>query len=316
MYSRIVVPLDGSDMAAQAVPTAEEFARLSGAPLHLVRVADFGRFGWTGPYGMPAMVLEAEQAAAAEYLADVSQTIAGHGIKVTTEVRIGSSSQQIVEAVQQGDLLVMTSHGRSGPARWFLGSVAEDVVRRSPVPVLLVRVTSSAEAAESPEPVGAETLVQPEEEVLVEHDRVSSRELHGLPVGLGLGLGESTAAEGVLGEFVLADEIAQFIPGESPNERRAETLIKTDRLRVVLVTMREGITLHEHSAPGPITIQTLRGRFGVSVAGEEHEIAEGGLIAIAAGARHAVRTIAEGAFLLTIVWPQAAPGISELVVPS
>ena len=47
----------------------------------------------------------------------------------------------IVEAAQPGDLIVMTSHGRSGLPRWFLGSVAEAVVRRASVPVLLVRAT-------------------------------------------------------------------------------------------------------------------------------------------------------------------------------
>jgi quercetin dioxygenase-like cupin family protein len=109
----------------------------------------------------------------------------------------------------------------------------------------------------------------------------------------------------VLGAFDLDAEIARFPPGEGASGRRAETLIKGDRLRLVLVTMRAGATLDEHTAPGPITIQTLRGRFLVTAGDQEQTLPEGGLIAIAAGARHAVRALDAGAFLLTIAWPGA-----------
>ena len=53
-------------------------------------------------------------------------------------MRIGSPTDEVVKSVQTGDLLVVASHGRAGLPRLVLGSVAEDVVRRSPVPVLLV----------------------------------------------------------------------------------------------------------------------------------------------------------------------------------
>lgn len=109
-------------------------------------------------------------------------------------------------------------------------------------------------------------------------------------------------AESILGKFHLHDEIARLTPGESRSGRRAETLIKTDRLRVVLVTMRAGSELQEHSAPGPITIQALLGRFSVSVAGEEHDLAHGNLISIQTDVPHTVRAVEDGAFLLTISW--------------
>ncbi len=111
--------------------------------------------------------------------------------------------------------------------------------------------------------------------------------------------------EVVLGVFDLGAEIERFRPGESASGRRAETLVKTDRLRLVLVTMRSGATLDEHTSPGPITIQAVRGAFAVTVGDHEHELREGALIAIEAGIRHAVRAIADGAFLLTISWQQA-----------
>jgi quercetin dioxygenase-like cupin family protein len=118
----------------------------------------------------------------------------------------------------------------------------------------------------------------------------------------------------ILGAFDLPAEIDRFAPGKSASGRRAETLVKTDRLRLVLVTMRAGAKLEEHTAPGPITIQALRGRIAVSVAGQEHDLGEGGVIAIEAGVRHAVRAIDAGAFLLTICWQSPAGERASLAV--
>lgn len=109
--------------------------------------------------------------------------------------------------------------------------------------------------------------------------------------------------DALLGLFNLDEEITRFKPDEANVAgRRAETLIKNDRLRVVLVTMRTGTILHEHSAPGPITIHVLRGRFKVTCNGIAQELAEGGLISLNTGVRHEVETLDEGAFLLTIGW--------------
>jgi quercetin dioxygenase-like cupin family protein len=108
--------------------------------------------------------------------------------------------------------------------------------------------------------------------------------------------------QAILGAFDLAAEIERFRPGEGASGRRAETLVKTDRLRLVLVTMRAGAALEEHTSPGPITIQALRGRFAVTVRNQEHELNETGLIALDAGVPHAVRAVDAGAFLLTISW--------------
>ncbi len=110
----------------------------------------------------------------------------------------------------------------------------------------------------------------------------------------------------LLGAFRIEDEIARYRPGDNEAGRRAETLIKTDGLRVVLVTMLAGITLHEHTAPGPITIHVLRGRFAVTFEKEERELGPGELVSLASGVRHAVLTVEEGAFLLTIGWGPTA----------
>jgi quercetin dioxygenase-like cupin family protein len=104
----------------------------------------------------------------------------------------------------------------------------------------------------------------------------------------------------VLGAFRLDDEIARFRPESGTSGRRAETLIKTTGLRVVLVTMNAGAALHEHSAPGPITIHALRGHFTVRVEGTPRDLPGGELISVQTGIRHAVEAVDDGAFLLTI----------------
>lgn len=107
---------------------------------------------------------------------------------------------------------------------------------------------------------------------------------------------------GLIGVFDLEAEIGRFTPGETESRRRAETLVKTDDLRVVLVTMLEGASLQEHTAPGPVTIQSLTGHFTVTHEGGETPLAPGGLVVFAPGARHAVTALSNGAFLLTIGW--------------
>jgi quercetin dioxygenase-like cupin family protein len=114
-------------------------------------------------------------------------------------------------------------------------------------------------------------------------------------------------SDGLLGVFNLDAEIERFQPGDTEAGRRAETLIKADGLRVVVVTMRAGISLHEHIAPGPITIHALRGRFVVTFGNQEREIGPGDLVSLESGIRHAVGTIEDGAFLLTIGWGPSAP---------
>jgi quercetin dioxygenase-like cupin family protein len=116
------------------------------------------------------------------------------------------------------------------------------------------------------------------------------------------------ATQEIITQFDLNAEIERF-PPDVPSGRRSETLIKTPRLRVVLITMRAGTELHEHVAPGTITLQPIRGRFAFTVGGNEREMGVGTLISVEAGVRHAVRALENGAFLLTIGWSGGdAPG--------
>lgn len=156
MYTRIVVPLDGSDIAEQALQTAEDFARMTGATMHLVRVVDFPSTSYTYVYGAmiesEAIAVQLDDALklAGEYLSEVAKGLRDEGFTVTTEVRHGIAIQELLGAMRPGDLFVIASHGRSGVARWFLGSVAEELTRRATVPVLLVRAGSPASIRRTP----------------------------------------------------------------------------------------------------------------------------------------------------------------------
>ena len=148
MFERIVVALDGSEVSERSLPAAEELARRLGASLHFVRVADptWFRFGANEAaldYAALGGALTEEENAARDYLEQVRARLTERGLTVTTEVRRGFAGPELVEVAGPEDLLVMASHGRSGPARWLLGSVAEGVTRRSRAPVLLVRAAGA-----------------------------------------------------------------------------------------------------------------------------------------------------------------------------
>jgi nucleotide-binding universal stress UspA family protein len=146
-YERIVVPLDGSDVAERALPHAETLTRALDLPLHLVRVVDTSAVNLLGA-GFPVEqasvavmfdAITAEQDAAREHLETVARQLEGRVRRASVEVRAGFVVTELLAALRPGDLMVLTTHGRSGIARLVFGSVAEGVVRRSSVPVLLVR---------------------------------------------------------------------------------------------------------------------------------------------------------------------------------
>lgn len=151
MYKRVVLPLDGSDLAELAIPHAVQLARLTGADLHLVRVIDilggqaFGAYVAIEAAGY-AEATGAELAESAGYLEEIQRRLADRGFRVTTELRRGPAAHEVTQCADAGDVIVMATHGRGGVRRWLLGSVAEEVVRHAPVPVLLVRGDQEAPA--------------------------------------------------------------------------------------------------------------------------------------------------------------------------
>ncbi|MFQ5914091.1 MAG: universal stress protein [Nitrospinota bacterium] len=136
MYKKILVTLDGSEIAEQILPHVEAMDS-NGTEIHLLRVALAHGFPGVDPTeAQVEVVKEAE-----EYLKRVEDGLRKKGRKVETHVRYGHPAEEILDHTEHWkfDLIAMTTHGRSGVGRWLLGSVAEKVVRNSPVPVLVVR---------------------------------------------------------------------------------------------------------------------------------------------------------------------------------
>ncbi len=135
--SKILVPLDGSAAAEAALPVALELAKASNASLLILRVASARFDPEPGPVDAGlAPIREAEA-----YLRSIRERAGAQGGRVTTVIWQGSPAAAIVKAVQeyQADMIVMTTHGRTGREREMFGSVAEAVLRAVAVPVLIVR---------------------------------------------------------------------------------------------------------------------------------------------------------------------------------
>ncbi len=147
MYCRIIVPLDGSDVAAEALVHARELAQRLSVPLHLVRVIDAHVLDQIGAtclafdYGAVTELVEEEDQDATAFMERQVAALRDEGLDVTGAVVHGPVASSIVASAEADDLIVMASHGRTGIRRWFLGSVAEEVLRQATVPVLLVRAT-------------------------------------------------------------------------------------------------------------------------------------------------------------------------------
>ena len=145
MYTRIVVGLDGSELAEGALRSGAELAKALGIPLHLVRVADLATVHWgateaSDSYAALSQEMEREQSAAASYLEVMAAPLRDEGLAVTTEVRAGTAARELLRLSTPNDLIVVASHGRHGLERLLLGSVAEEVARKAAGPVLITRV--------------------------------------------------------------------------------------------------------------------------------------------------------------------------------
>ncbi|MGD8520459.1 MAG: universal stress protein [Desulfobacterales bacterium] len=150
MYNKIMVPLDGSELAECVLPHVE--AITSGCQVTdvvLVRVIDPLRLPASvpakGEYGFTEKerekLEEHHRQAADEYLKNTVFNLTMADAKITYDVIEGKVADSLTDySISNGvDLIVMASHGRSGISRWVLGSVAERMVRHSCVPVLMVR---------------------------------------------------------------------------------------------------------------------------------------------------------------------------------
>jgi nucleotide-binding universal stress UspA family protein len=144
MYEQILVPVDGSEASMDAVSHAAGLASVHGADLHVVHVLE------------PQVAVESAGVDVTSALEEVGERAIADAESVAREAGIeelhgslltGAPHRRIVEYAEDNDvdLIVMGTHGRTGLARLLLGSVAEKVVRTSPVPVSTIRPRDAAE---------------------------------------------------------------------------------------------------------------------------------------------------------------------------
>lgn len=157
-----MVPLDGSDFAREALPAAEHLARRDGARLRLVAVHPGLPPGPGGTVPEELARADREQRASRrEALERLAGDLRGRGLEVDAEVLSGPVAEELARrAGEAADLVVMATHGRGPLSRLWLGSVADGLVRSSPVPVLLVRPRED-EDGESPGAGGLRHVLVP-----------------------------------------------------------------------------------------------------------------------------------------------------------
>jgi nucleotide-binding universal stress UspA family protein len=143
MFKKILVPLDGSELAAKVLPHVEDLAKTMQAEVTLFS---------TGTYGIKEEIGEASQGIiedavkhakeeAEKYLIETTNTLKAKGIRANYAYQEGMPAREIIAYAEKNgyDLIALASHGK-GEVAWVLGSVAERVISHATVPVLLLRV--------------------------------------------------------------------------------------------------------------------------------------------------------------------------------
>jgi nucleotide-binding universal stress UspA family protein len=142
MADRVLVPLDGSTQADHAVDLVfEEFPEATLVLLHVIDPAEASYSAQTAIPTTSEEWYDHENERATELFGEVETRASDHGIAVEHATEVGKPARTIVKYAEEEDIdhVVMGSHGREGVSRILLGSVAETVMRRSPVPVTVVR---------------------------------------------------------------------------------------------------------------------------------------------------------------------------------
>ena len=151
MFKKILVCLDGSPLAEKVLPYAIEEAQFHQAQLVLFRVISEPALISLALPGMPAVPVETggmerqikeDEKSAEAYLSALAARIQSESkLEVDVESTLGEAGEAIVEFADDNevDLIAIATHGRSGPGRVVLGSVADYVIRNTRLPVLLIR---------------------------------------------------------------------------------------------------------------------------------------------------------------------------------
>jgi nucleotide-binding universal stress UspA family protein len=162
MFTRILVPLDGSSLAEGAIPHAELFARIFGASIYLLRVLEPISYH-ENPAAVDPLRWQLHKAEADAYMQGIANTVrknlgeksmvdeAEKKSRVEYFVREGKAAENIVDFAhtENIDLLVISTHGSSGLSRWTISSVTQKVINLIYLPVLIVRAFNQPNIDES-----------------------------------------------------------------------------------------------------------------------------------------------------------------------
>ncbi|NHN60294.1 MULTISPECIES: universal stress protein [Halorussus] len=164
MYDRILVPTDGSDQPS-VVRHALNVAELAGATVHALYVVDEKALDYQPSESGRKETREARREEGEAAVADISEAAEERGLDAVTAIEEGSPAETVVDYADEVDaeMVVMGTRGRSGVDRYVLGSVTEQVVRSSEVPVLTVNLERQRRAVRDDE-----TAVERAKEVLAD----------------------------------------------------------------------------------------------------------------------------------------------------
>jgi nucleotide-binding universal stress UspA family protein len=141
MYKKILVPLDGTPLAEAALPHAQALAKSEGAELILLRVAITPNPNfYHRDEGERRLITDQIEEEALDYMKTEVAKLEHEGTKVTAITRDGTIPDTILQVAEEthADVIAMSTHGRIGIQRLFQGSVAEEVVHASHIPVMLI----------------------------------------------------------------------------------------------------------------------------------------------------------------------------------
>ncbi|MDD5590631.1 MAG: universal stress protein [Dehalococcoidales bacterium] len=146
LFSKILVPLDGSKAGESALCYAERLAKAISAEIVLIEV--FEPVGTIGASGIFYTVRddEAVRRTLTGYLDTIAQPIKEQGIEVSTAVAFGNPAEEIIKYAEANsvDLITISSHGRSGIGRWVFGNVTDKILHTGDVAVLVVRASEAS----------------------------------------------------------------------------------------------------------------------------------------------------------------------------
>ena len=147
MYERVLVPLDGSELAEAILPLIERMAGPLDAEFVLLRVVEpvspaeaIASAGVIAPDSFALREMEAKQ-----YLHGVERRLSKKGLRARVHVALGAPAEEILAAAKMtgADLIAIATHARSALGRLVFGSVAETVLHAASIPVLMIRMTTT-----------------------------------------------------------------------------------------------------------------------------------------------------------------------------